>query len=174
MPSQSKHSYSKNMNSYNFWVSQIAKTKKKSSTERETKKPVIKPISVEAPVIKKPITVEPMVVTPVRSPKPRPAAPASPIATAPAVITGGSNLQENLDRAKKTYGQFSPYAQHSGSNIGWLPIGEEPSSSNPDQPHVISVNSYGELGCDCRGYIFHKGPEGKTCIHCKEFAAANN
>jgi hypothetical protein len=82
-------------------------------------------------------------------------------------------MQQNLDDAKKMFGQLSPYAQHAES-VDWRQVGTEPSSSDPEHPHTISVNKYGELGCDCLAYIFHNGPEGKTCTHCKQFAAANN
>jgi hypothetical protein len=184
MPSESKRSYSKTMNSYSFWVSQIAKTKaaEKRSNGLETHKPALKPTNEEEVVVtrgpRKPEILDPLnLATKINKPRkkavppqPQPVPPSPP----PATPSAGTNLQENLDRAKRMYGQLSPYAQHTGGNLDWMPIGTEPSSSDPEHPHTISVNRYGELGCDCRGYIFHKGPEGKTCTHCKEFAAANN
>ena len=194
VPPESKRSYSKSISSYQYWVSQIAKTKaaEKKSSGRETRKPAVEPATQEEVVVthgpRKPEVLEPLNLArkinrpkkPKVSPpsKPQPVVPPPPPPATPSASTIGKNysgsLQENLDRAKQMYGRLSPYAQHSGSNLDWMPIGTEPSSSDPEHPHTISVNRYGELGCDCRGYIFHSGSEGKTCTHCKEFAAANN
>ena len=192
MPAKSKRSYSKSINSYQYWVSQIAKTKvadKKKSSERETRKPAVEPTSEEVVVThgpRKPEVLEPLnLATKINTPKKskaqpqtnQPSAPPSPSSvaqsatTTPATQVSQSELVANLSVAKHQFGEFLDHATHGGP---WMHIGTEPSSSDPEHPHTISVNSHAELGCDCPGYIKHSPPGGRTCKHCQAFAAENN
>jgi len=193
VPSESKRSYSKSINSYQYWVSQIAKTRaasnKKSTESRERKpKPAAEPASEEVVVTngpRKPEVLEPLnLAAKINAPKktkpppqgqtpPTPSQPSlvQSATTTPASPISRSELAANLAAAKDRFGELLDHGVHGGP---WTHVGNEPSSSDPEHPHTISVNSQGELGCDCPGYIKRSPPGGRTCKHCQEFASENN
>lgn len=78
-----------------------------------------------------------------------------------------STPNKHLAAAKRGT-RYSPSAFHGGP---WTHVGKIESDSSPGLFHTISVNTHGELGCDCKGYILHHSDAGgKTCKHCQLFA----
>jgi hypothetical protein len=194
-----KKHYSRGINSYNFWAATLAKMKKESPSAKLTfggDRGVKKVRSIKVPGGEEVAIVVPESGETPRVSRPRPrrnryrlasevSEPVAPLATptsahSPASFPNAAlssatasedELRINLAQAKQKFGEFSRRAMRGGP---WIHIGKEPSATDPSTPHTISVNQHGELGCDCRGYVYHNGPLGKTCTHCDKFARENN
>ena len=50
----------------------------------------------------------------------------------------------------------------------YQPVAEYPSASNPGKVYTVSVDDEGNLSCNCKAWVFKKGPV-RTCKHVEDY-----